>query len=233
MIHGIHYALWLSTWCLFYTLHPNEDFTPFDAFYFGIITSTTIGYGSKEDGIPRSTAGKIFCLITTMFGVLSLALVADSLSKGLLAVIRGCSKRSENNGKKKTAQQKYQQQLEQLLELPKSGGGKLDRFDFVCQMLVGGGKCKKQDIKKLNEEFDRLDINGDGVLDEKDFQVYKQNTILGDEDDDGSDDGSDDGIDDVQEENGNHAGVVVMEMANIHNRTEEELLDDDMDIGLR
>jgi len=207
IIHAFIYILWLFMWTMFYTWHPKEDFKFFQALYFGVITSTTIGYGSKEDGIPRSDEGKVFCLITTMLGTLSLAILAGSLSQGLLAVLRGCFKKADKHGHKKSPEDEYQEQLEKCLELPKSGGGKLDRFDFVCEMLVSGQKCKKKEIQKLIEEFDKLDINGDGVLDEKDFEMYKQETLLGD--------------------GGNGGDNYRVEMANIESGTYEE------DIGLR
>lgn len=177
VIHLILYCVWLFVWCMFYTLHPKEDFTVFEALYFGIITSTTIGYGAKEDGIPRSNEGKLFCLITTMFGTLSLAILAGSLSQGFLAILRGCFKGKKGKGGKPSTDEQYRQQLEKLLELPKSGKGSVDRFDFVCNLLVSGGKCKKNEIQRLMKEFDKLDVNGDGVLDEKDFQIYKQETL--------------------------------------------------------
>eukprot|EP01084_Bolivina_argentea_P246141 411984_1 len=45
LIHLTTYCLWLIIWILFYSLDKGEDLSFFNALYFGVITSTTIGYG--------------------------------------------------------------------------------------------------------------------------------------------------------------------------------------------
>ena len=84
--------------------------------------------------------------------------------------------------KKKSDTDIYLEAFEEILDLAKSGKGKIDKFDFVCKMLIDTQKCTKREIRKLCDEFDNLDINNDGVLDEKDFNNYKKQQSLLDDD---------------------------------------------------
>eukprot|EP01084_Bolivina_argentea_P109711 196071_1 len=175
IMHLLLYFLWLVMWTLFFTLFKEESISFFNALYFGIVTSSTIGYGAY---VPVSDGGKLFCVITTMFGVLFLAILAGSVSQGVMAFIRSMFKKK---GTAANPREEYEVQLESILEIAKSGKGKVDRFDFVMEMLIAQKKCKKREIKKLCAAFDDLDVNDDGVLDELDFQeaLEKQITMMG------------------------------------------------------
>lgn len=77
-LHTAIYCIWLLVWTLFYSLHKPEDLNVFEAIYFGVITSTTIGYGHY---IPVTTAGKWLCIVLTLFGVISLSILATTTSR--------------------------------------------------------------------------------------------------------------------------------------------------------
>eukprot|EP00485_Elphidium_margaritaceum_P013534 CAMPEP_0202732986 /NCGR_PEP_ID=MMETSP1385-20130828/187935_1 /ASSEMBLY_ACC=CAM_ASM_000861 /TAXON_ID=933848 /ORGANISM="Elphidium margaritaceum" /LENGTH=390 /DNA_ID=CAMNT_0049399309 /DNA_START=33 /DNA_END=1205 /DNA_ORIENTATION=- len=177
LIHLVIYVVWLLTWTFFFTWHPDEYLSGLDALYFGIITSTSIGYG---DFSPQSDAGKYFCIFVATFGVVSLAVLATSVSQGVFAAFRAVPHQI-NKSKAQASQnseQHYQKALEVLLGGARSGEVSVDRVAFISEMLVESKRCKKVEIERLMNEFDRLDANGDGVLDANDFLIYKQTTLL-------------------------------------------------------
>lgn len=53
--------------------------------YFGIVTSSTIGYGGQE--VPQSAGGKLFASIFLLFGVISFTVFAGNLSDRVLSTI--------------------------------------------------------------------------------------------------------------------------------------------------
>lgn len=61
---------------LFYTL--VEGWTIVDAFYFSVITLTTVGYG---DFSPVTTAGKLFTTIYILVGISIIVVFANTLAK--------------------------------------------------------------------------------------------------------------------------------------------------------
>jgi len=174
-IHLGLYVLWLLAWTLFFALVEEDDFTVFEALYFGVITSTTIGYGRY---VPATNSGKWFCLILTLFGVFFLSFLASSLSRGLLSWIRTmkCTKMKDD-----PSADQAQETLESLMDLVKSGDRTMTEAEFICSMLVGTDKVTQEEMDKFSADFERLDRDGNGVLNEEDFMVYKQQTMMGDD----------------------------------------------------
>lgn len=62
-------------------LHLLEGLTLVDAFYFSVITLTTVGYG---DITPQTDAGKIFVSIYVLVGITMLAAIANYLLNSTL-----------------------------------------------------------------------------------------------------------------------------------------------------
>jgi len=185
-IHFGVYLIWLVVWTLCFTLHKEEDYTIFEAVYGGIITSTTIGYGTFR---AKTQTGKWFCICLTIFGVIALSLLASQIARTLLAAmpkwkwfgVKIASSPEQN------AQKSQREALESLLDLVKKGEHTMTEPEFLCAMLVAAKKVTKEEMARLSSDFKELDADGNGVLNEKDFITYKQRTLLGDDDVAGTD----------------------------------------------
>jgi voltage-gated potassium channel Kch len=69
-------AILLAVGSVFYYL--VEGWALIDAFYFSVVTLTTVGYG---DFTPDTTAGKLFTVVYTLFGLSLIAVFAKSLAE--------------------------------------------------------------------------------------------------------------------------------------------------------
>eukprot|EP00415_Alexandrium_ostenfeldii_P002115 UN2115 len=58
--------------------------------------------------------------------------------------------------------------LDMLADMDKDGNG-VDRCEFVCAMLVQLGRVTQEDVLKILDRFDDLDIDGSGILTTEDL----------------------------------------------------------------
>mmetsp|Transcript_77525 Transcript_77525/g.95009 ORF Transcript_77525/g.95009 Transcript_77525/m.95009 type:complete len:277 (-) Transcript_77525:217-1047(-) len=179
----ITYLLWLLIWTIFFVYFDEEDIVCdsngtncknvdwFDGIYFGIVTSSTVGFG---DLTPKTWSGKIFVCVWALFGVLSLAVLANTMSEFIVdGFIHCCSKETKYGG----IDENRDTVIKGLLSLPQKGKGVLTREAFIAKMLIRTGKCKEKDIKKHFQTFDNLDVDGNGVLNLDDFNQLAFNSI--------------------------------------------------------
>ena len=60
------YVGWVILWVTFFAANPKEEETFFEALYFAVITSTTVGYGMFS---PQTNGGKLFVFFFLNLGV--------------------------------------------------------------------------------------------------------------------------------------------------------------------
>jgi len=128
------------------------------AFYFAIVTLSTLGYG----GFTASTDGSI--VFTMVWVLLGVAL----MSKVLGDVLQYMADKE---------QAKIESQImrtalvdpAQIAELDEDGGGSLDRYEFLRAMLLKTGRVSKDFITNVMKKFDKLDKDGQGTIDTADF----------------------------------------------------------------
>ena len=119
-----------------------------DAFYMSCITLTTVGFG---DVTPKSRTGRIvgiFWMISGVIATTNLMLQVSSRIKAWAMEQRRIQSISRDN----------------FDRLDKDGDGVLTKFEFVAYMLVQNGVVTEADIKALEKQFDRMDMNGDRHL---------------------------------------------------------------------
>ncbi len=83
-----------------YFYHKVEHFDYIDAFYFSIITLTTVGYGDLH---PVTDTGKIFTVFYILIGIGILVAFIDALSQRMVDKKMG---RMENREKKRSQKNK-------------------------------------------------------------------------------------------------------------------------------
>jgi len=146
-------AIWivLLLGALFY--HKNEGWDFSTAFYFAVVTTTTVGYG---DTALTKESSRLFAI----FYILSSCVIV-ALSVGNLATIALDMKSDE----KRTTLRLRKLDFNFIRELDTGDNG-IDRLDFLVAMLVQLELVDKdRDVKPWLEKFDQLDKNKSGVID--------------------------------------------------------------------
>eukprot|EP00746_Dinoflagellata_sp_MGD_P084720 gnl/MRDRNA2_/MRDRNA2_33599_c0_seq1.p1 gnl/MRDRNA2_/MRDRNA2_33599_c0~~gnl/MRDRNA2_/MRDRNA2_33599_c0_seq1.p1 ORF type:complete len:527 (+),score=126.05 gnl/MRDRNA2_/MRDRNA2_33599_c0_seq1:62-1642(+) len=159
--------LWMSLWLF---LSPvllgtvffkfNEEWSWLDAFYWSVVTCTTVGYGDMSLTKESSRAFSFF------FILLGFAFVGAAIGNvGAIQMER------ELDAKKRKILGKTLS-MDMLNEFDKDNNG-VDRCEFVCAMLVQLGKVTEDDILPLLQKFDDLDADGSGLLTKEDLSVLR------------------------------------------------------------
>ncbi|KAL7573533.1 hypothetical protein ACA910_008674 [Epithemia clementina (nom. ined.)] len=129
----------------------------FDAFYFTIVTATTVGYG---DYSPESQKGR---LIAIFFIPLSVGAMGHFLSSVAEAIME---RRAEAVRRQFAAREMSLQDLEIM---DADGDGKVTRAEFLEFMLVAMDKVDHDFIDEMRRHFAKLDVDGTGVLEKHDL----------------------------------------------------------------
>eukprot|EP01043_Picozoa_sp_COSAG02_P006834 COSAG02_NODE_199_length_29529_cov_32.558289_3_plen_324_part_00 len=143
---------------------PPEDCSFIDAFYFTIITSTTIGYGDES---PASTAGRLLSVIylpltTVFFGNLVGALASK--------VFEAEEKLNAELVHRQFGTELTAEELRMICKVHENGRGMTCTYhDYVLAMMVKLGKIDQDDIDSCRAHFQQLDKDGDGLLTVKDL----------------------------------------------------------------
>eukprot|EP00316_Scyphosphaera_apsteinii_P020709 CAMPEP_0119314432 /NCGR_PEP_ID=MMETSP1333-20130426/32714_1 /TAXON_ID=418940 /ORGANISM="Scyphosphaera apsteinii, Strain RCC1455" /LENGTH=350 /DNA_ID=CAMNT_0007319537 /DNA_START=200 /DNA_END=1249 /DNA_ORIENTATION=+ len=154
----------------FYFLEPGIALT--DAFYYAVVTLTTVGYG---DFSPQTEVSQIFLCAYALFGTILLA-----RSLGAIAAL---PLERERKYKQNLVLEQYGGELDAeelvdlkttLIELDLCGTERTycSRSDFALAMLVRQDKLTEEDVTLVLKTFDKLDIDGSGELDEDDVKAW-------------------------------------------------------------
>mmetsp|Transcript_118652 Transcript_118652/g.331020 ORF Transcript_118652/g.331020 Transcript_118652/m.331020 type:complete len:361 (-) Transcript_118652:136-1218(-) len=167
------WALCVFVGVAFFVCVPGEDQTVLRALYMSVITLSTVGFG---DATPRTEAGKAFATVWMLVGTVALANMVAKFSVAFLSesaktyglphldapsldrIFDDEHVRWSNKARAKVLQ-----------------GGHLatktvSRTDFLVFMIKDMGLVDADVISKLSENFDKLDNNQNGYLDEGDFE---------------------------------------------------------------
>jgi len=136
----------------------NEGMSTLNAFYFSMITMSSVGYG---DIVVEKTSSKVFNLF---FIIISVPLIGMVLFKFVEVWVRiEEQKWISNFGKRGVTK-------EVLRAMDKDSTGTVERHEFLSYMLVHLGKVQASDIDYINNLFNRLDRDGSGCLDIDDIE---------------------------------------------------------------
>lgn len=125
--------------------------------YYGVITSTTVGFGDL------SIQGETARAISIVALPLMVAIFCEVLSRIAGAYLQYKVEQEEKMFLNR------QLTVQDLLNMDEDSNGEVDWAEFMTFMLQAMGKVQAEDIVKLREIFDKLDTSKDGVLSKDDL----------------------------------------------------------------
>jgi len=128
--------------------------------YFAVITSTTIGYG---DYSPSTDGGKAAGIVFLLVGVTAVTNVLSTIAGAII------------DAKQKAAMEKVLAKkitLEDFRKFDVDGDGRIEKTEFVVRKLLLMGLIHAQDIQRVEEEFDHMDVDGSGEITFEDLAVH-------------------------------------------------------------
>jgi Ca2+-binding EF-hand superfamily protein len=136
----------------------KEGWSILDAFYWSIISCTSVGLGDLSVSNASRPETTVFLLVAVGTFATSAANVVHAFAE--LEVQRAVSAFVSNGVTE-----------DLILEMDEDGGGSIDKYEFLSYMLVHTGKVSKHEIQGITALFSSLDRDGSGSLDKKDFQA--------------------------------------------------------------
>lgn len=138
-----------------------EEWSAIDAVYWAIITATTVGYG---DVSPHTSGGRWLACVMIPILVVGLSRALSAITEAVLET------EMELSGQ---ALLKKEITLQDLLEMD-DGDGKVTEYEFNVYMLTRMGKVEQKDFDMIKRQFDKMDADGNGYLDEQDLRILKE-----------------------------------------------------------
>jgi hypothetical protein len=136
-----------------------QGWSTISSIYFGVVTSTTVGFGDM------SVTGQWARAIGIVVLPVMVAVFCEVLSRiaGAYLKFKVEQQEAEFLNRKLTVQD--------LLNMDDNSDGKVVWDEFLVFMLHAMQKVDPEEITKLREIFDRLDTSGDGVLTREDLET--------------------------------------------------------------
>ena len=139
-------------------VHFNEGFAWSDSFYWAFVTLSSVGYG---DLTIAKESTRIFLIFYIFFGV-----AATASALGTFAQVWG--EIEEENHTNAFIERGVSEAM--IREIDDSGDCSVDKWEFMSYMLVKTGKVAPDDIKKVEEVFNLLDVDQSGEIDLEDVR---------------------------------------------------------------
>lgn len=131
----------------------DEQWSVLSSLYFTVVTASTVGY---NDIVPKNTYMK---LIAVFYMPICIYVMARTFSKLTIVYLQHKSKATE--------QEYYNRNLSdtdfESMDIEENEGS-VGYDEFLVFMLVAMGKVSPEDIQKMEELYQRLDADIDGVL---------------------------------------------------------------------
>lgn len=142
-----------------------EAYTLDEAFYCSVITLTTIGFG---DFTSKTEHGKIFAAFWMLFGVASFANMVGRFS-AWFSDLKGIKKLSKN----KLSRMFENTIINKCVQEVHGGEKRMSRGEYILFMVSEMKLCDANLIDQLSANFDKIDKDRSGYLDEKDILEYE------------------------------------------------------------
>ena len=137
----------------------DNCWTMVDAFYFSIITLSTIGYG---DVTPSSKGGKVIVVFLIPLAIISLTNFIGKMAD---------MKAQKKMGLNKTLKEKLEE-LNTVIE--QDDNGIVTPEEYILFNLKQMGKVDNDTVNLLREQFNALDADGSGELDANDLALLRK-----------------------------------------------------------
>ena len=152
-----------------------EEWNVGDAFYWSVVTITTVGFG---DIVPNSDGGKVF---TMFYGLVGCAILANGLNTLVAYPLTKKSKQSELRvmlqfgGKltEETLQEILSHDLFERIPNLRYNEDSISRSEFILLLLSMMNKTYDKDLIIISSIFDVLDKNKVGSLSSQTLQLRK------------------------------------------------------------
>ena len=142
-----------------------EGWDVVDSIYWCVITGTSVGFGDK---VPQTGSMRWFCIV-----YIPLAVGAYSTALGRIANIFVEREIRKNNAK--LLQREVT--LEDLETMNDDGDGEVSPLEFVEHMLKSMNKVDQALLDDLHRQFDVLDADGSGGLQEDDIVILTERKL--------------------------------------------------------
>eukprot|EP00977_Amphora_coffeiformis_P002455 scaffold458_cov150-Amphora_coffeaeformis.AAC.3 len=136
-----------------------ERWSILDSCYYAFVTACTLGYG---DFSPVTKSGRIWAIVFIPLAVAALGEVLGNVATSL----------------QERRQEKYYESLMQkelnldrLWAMDADHDGKVSREEYVKFMLLEMGLVSEDEFSELHTQFEKLDRNRTGYLDQEDLQT--------------------------------------------------------------
>ncbi|KAK1745076.1 hypothetical protein QTG54_004367 [Skeletonema marinoi] len=132
-----------------------EGWPWYDAFYYTVITATTIGLG---DLTPTGELTKACAVVFVPFAVATMGYILGQCASFLVEL-----RREEHDEKLWTCNMK----LEDIQALDENHEGGVNEVEYIKFMLVAMKKVDAHLIDELHDQFKQLDLTNDGLVTRK------------------------------------------------------------------
>ena len=164
-------------------LDSSPNLNLFDALYFTVITSSTVGFG---DVCPNMDSARVFTIFAAGYGLSTLTFFVEKVGEAVgaraLTVKRGAPPRSTPLHTLHTLSRNWlllesramptarllrleSGNVDTLIsKLDKDGDGQISRCEYLCGMLVALEKVSEEELAPLLKRFDDMDADRGGSL---------------------------------------------------------------------
>jgi len=131
-------------WIMFFTLHPGEGKTLFQAIYMSVITLSTVGFGYFT---PVTEVGMIFGAFMMFFGAGALGAVISNFT-ALMVQLNQWERVHKETGKTAVAA---------LLKTQLNGANEVTELQFMRFLLLQCSAVSERDLNRISKLFRSLD----------------------------------------------------------------------------
>ena len=124
-----------------------EGWSFIDSLYVSMITLLTIGYGDMS---PETDYGRFFCLFWLVFGFTYVGRVLSSISETYIQY-------KTQKMRKKLLTSTVSKTM--ILNMDENGDGKLDRIEFLTNMIYLLGMCEKKEVAEIMKKYDEYEAS--------------------------------------------------------------------------
>eukprot|EP01104_Vermistella_antarctica_P019156 TRINITY_DN7376_c0_g1_i1.p1 TRINITY_DN7376_c0_g1~~TRINITY_DN7376_c0_g1_i1.p1 ORF type:complete len:363 (+),score=103.42 TRINITY_DN7376_c0_g1_i1:68-1156(+) len=138
--------------------YDQKDWTWVEAFYFSVVTVTTVGYG---DYVPVGDMSRLVCTVYILTGTFAVVAALGAIADLYMDYEqqKACNRLLH---KKLT--------VKSIAAMDGDNDGMVSESEFMEFMLVHLGKVNKDDILDIKQQFKKLDVDGSGQLDQADLE---------------------------------------------------------------